>query len=81
MSWKLEGVHVGFLRQMMGQKAKQQRDGTWRSEAAGKLLKEANSPYTSLENLLSDIFPLHSLYPIDLSMIFLGCEHINSYPI
>ena len=40
MSRKLEGVHVVFIRKMMGQKAKRQRDGAWRSEAAAKVLKE-----------------------------------------
>ena len=29
MFWKLEGVHVRFLRQIMGHKAKWKRDGTW----------------------------------------------------
>ena len=43
MSWKLEGVHVGFLRQITGQKAKRQRDRIWRSEAAEKVLKEAGT--------------------------------------
>ena len=38
---KLEGVHAGFLRQVMGQKSKRQRDGTWRSVAAAKVTKEA----------------------------------------
>ena len=41
MSQDLEGVHMGFLRQMTDQKAKRQRDGTWRSDAAAKVLKEA----------------------------------------
>ena len=41
MSWKLEGVHVGFIRQITGRKAKRQRDRIWRSEAAEKVLKEA----------------------------------------
>ena len=34
---------MGFLGQMMGQKAKRQRDRTWRSETAAMLLKEAGN--------------------------------------
>ena len=30
MAKKLEGVHVGFLRQVTGMKAKRQKDGSWR---------------------------------------------------
>ena len=41
----LEGVHMRFLRQTTGQKAKWQRDGNWRSEAAEKILKEAGTQY------------------------------------
>ena len=41
MSRNLEGVRVGFLRQVMGQKDKQQREGNWRSMAAARLFKEA----------------------------------------
>ena len=41
ISQNLEGVHVGFLRQMTGQKAKRQRDGTWRIEAAEEVPKES----------------------------------------
>ena len=41
MSRKLEGVHVGFLIKLMGQKAKRQREGTWRSASVAKVLKEA----------------------------------------
>ena len=40
MYQKLEGVHVGFLRKTTGQKAEQQRDGTWKIAAAEKVLKE-----------------------------------------
>ena len=43
MSRKLEGVHVGLLRQMMGVKAKRQRGGTWRSEVVKKVIKEAGT--------------------------------------
>ena len=43
MSRKLEGVHVGFLRQITGQRAVQQEDGTWRQVASEKVLeKEGN---------------------------------------
>ena len=41
MSGNMDGVHVGLLRNIRGQKAKRQRDRTWRSEAEEKLLKEA----------------------------------------
>ena len=41
MSRNLERVQMGFLRQMTGQKANRKRDGTWRSEASVKVLKEA----------------------------------------
>ena len=41
MSRKLEGVHVGFLIKLVGQKAKRQREGTWRSASVAKVLKEA----------------------------------------
>ena len=43
MSNKLEGVHVGFLRQVMGNTAKRQGNGTWRSVAAESVLKEAGT--------------------------------------
>ena len=39
MSQNLEGVHMGFLRQIMGQKEKRQREGTWISKALAKVLK------------------------------------------
>ena len=39
----LEGVHVGFLRNIMGQKEKRQRDGTWRSKAEANVIKEAGT--------------------------------------
>ena len=41
MSKKLEGVHMGFLRQVTGNTAKWKRDGTWRNAAAASVLKEA----------------------------------------
>ena len=43
MSRKLEGVHVGFLRQMTGHKSKQQRGRTWRSAAAAKVLNKSGT--------------------------------------
>ena len=43
MSRKLEGLHVGFLRQVTGQKAKRQREGTWRSVAAAEVIKESGT--------------------------------------
>ena len=43
MYQKLEGVHVELYRHMMGQEANRKRDGTWRSEAAAKLLKETGN--------------------------------------
>ena len=41
MSKKLEGVHMGFLRQVTGNTAKWKRDGTWRNASAASVLKEA----------------------------------------
>ena len=41
--WNLEGVHVGFLRQMTGHKAKRQRERTSRRKAAAKVLKESGT--------------------------------------
>ena len=41
MSRKLEGVHVCFLRQVMGKKAKRRSGGTWISKSAVKILVEA----------------------------------------
>ena len=43
MSRKLDEVHVVFLRQMAGKKAKRQRSRTWKSEAVVKVLKEAGT--------------------------------------
>ena len=45
ISRNLEGVHMGFLRQIMGQKANRQREKTWRSEAEEKVLKEARTHF------------------------------------
>ena len=41
MSRNLEGSHVVFLRQLIGQTAKRHRDRTWRSSAALKLINES----------------------------------------
>ena len=43
MSCKLEEVHMGFLRQVTGQKGNRQIDRTWGIEAAEKVLKEAGT--------------------------------------
>ena len=43
MSQNMEGLHVGFLKHITGQQTKQQRDGTWRREAAAKVLKESGN--------------------------------------
>ena len=40
MSNNLEGVHVGFHRQVTADMAKCQRDETWKSAAAASVLKE-----------------------------------------
>ena len=45
MSRKLEGVHVGFLRQITGQRAVQQEDGTWRQVASEKVLEKSGTQY------------------------------------
>ena len=41
ISTNLEGGHVGFLRQVMVNTPKRQRDGTWRRAAAASVPKEA----------------------------------------
>ena len=43
ISRKLEGVHVGFLRQVMGHMYKRHRDRLWRSVEAASVLKEAGT--------------------------------------
>ena len=43
ISDNLEGVHMGFLRKVTVQKAKRQRDGTWRSAAEARVIKEAGT--------------------------------------
>ena len=39
----LEGVHVGFLRQVMGKTSKRQMDRTWRSAEAASVIKETGT--------------------------------------
>ena len=43
ISRNLEGVHVGFLRQITGQRVVQQEEGTWRQVAAQKVLEKAGT--------------------------------------
>ena len=43
MSQKLEGVHVGFLKQIQGQRAMRQRGGAWKCVASDKVLKKAGT--------------------------------------
>ena len=38
ISRKLEGVHAGFLRRIMRQRAVRQKDGTWRQVTAAAVL-------------------------------------------
>ena len=39
MAQRLEGFHVGFLRQVKKLKAKRQRDGSWRKVASDKAIQ------------------------------------------
>ena len=43
VSRKLQGVHMGFLMQVTGHKAKQQKDRTRRRASAMRVLKEAGN--------------------------------------
>ena len=43
MSRNLEGVHVGLLKQIMGQRSVRKRDGTWQCVEAEKVLKKAGT--------------------------------------
>ena len=43
MAKTLEGVHVGFLRHMTGNTARQHWDRTWRRAEADSVLKEAGT--------------------------------------
>ena len=45
MSRKLEGLHVGFLRQITGQRLVLQEDRTWRQVAAETVLDKAGTQY------------------------------------
>ena len=45
MSRNQEGVHVGFLKQITGQREVRQKDGTWRCVTAEKVLKKAGTHY------------------------------------
>ena len=40
-AWKLEWVHMGLLRQIIGQREKRKRERTWQSTIAEKFIKEA----------------------------------------
>ena len=39
MTQKLEGVHIGLLRQVTGKKAQRLRDETWRNEGKGSMIE------------------------------------------
>ena len=43
MSRKLEGAHVGFLRQITGQRAVRREDGTWRQVEEDKVFKKTGT--------------------------------------
>ena len=43
MSRNLEGLHVGLLRRITGQREVQQEDRTWRQVAAEKVLEKAGT--------------------------------------
>ena len=43
MSRNLEGAHVGFLRQITGQRVVRKRDGTWLSVTADKVLRKSGT--------------------------------------
>ena len=40
---KMEGVHVGFLRQITGKRAMQRENGTWRKVSEEKVLEKAGT--------------------------------------
>ena len=50
MSRNMEGVHVGFLIQVIGQTAKWHRDRTRRSAAASRVIKEAGTQTMGTNN-------------------------------
>ena len=66
MSKKLEGVHVGLLMQVTGKMSKRERDGTWRNEAAGSVLKESGKQTleTYIANRQATVAELVALRPI-----------------
>ena len=66
MSKNLEGVYVGFLRQVTGKMAKQKRDGTWRSAAAEIVIKEAGTqtPDTYIDEQHATVSEWVALRPI-----------------
>ena len=43
MAQRLEGAHVGFLRQVTREKANNLRDGSWRQDTAKKVLQGAGT--------------------------------------
>ena len=43
MSRKLEGINMGFLRQIMGQRAVRRKERNWRKAAAEKVLEKAGT--------------------------------------
>ena len=45
MYWKLEGVNVGFLMQITGQREARQKEGTWRCVAVEKVLNTEGTQY------------------------------------
>ena len=57
---------MGFLQQVMGQKSKRQRDGTWRSASAARELKEAGTQTlgTYIDKQQSTVAELVVLRPI-----------------
>ena len=66
ISNNLEGVYVGFLRQVTVKMAKQKRDGTWRSAAANSVLKEAGTqtPGTYIDEQQATVSDWVALRPI-----------------
>ena len=43
MSRKMKGLHVGFLRLILGQGTVRQEDGTWRQVAEEKVLEKSGT--------------------------------------
>ena len=63
---KMEGVHMGFLRQVTGQMSKRQRDGTWRHRTAVSVIKEAgtHTPGTYIDKRQATVVEWVALRPI-----------------